>query len=444
MQEPVRIICVLIFFSLVFIAGCNGFITPPETVLLGTWQFDSGGSEMTDWQTQITFTEDGRLLFGQPFNEVGNYVVIAPGKIKISKDGQTSLLNYQIDDPFLILAIDQDEIVFQRAENNFGSTERFPTGDQNTHNKTSTSTLFVPTKIHTLTLTKLLPTSTITLTPSPTAQLGIGSSMINSFDNARLVYVPAGAFLMGREGANAAGDEGPEHNVFLDAFWSHQHEVTNAQFGEFIRQTGYTTSAEALGKSWCFGEKTEQINGAYWAAPEGRGTTVEDRQDHPAVHISYEDAQRYCAWAGGRLPTEAEWEKAARGSDGRHYPWGESPNRGGVNYCDGRCPMSWADRKTDDGYARTSPVGRFPQGASPYDLMDMAGNVWEWTADRYNSAYYSDSPYLNPIGPKNGDTFVIRGGSWVSEFRYLTTTSRYWSDPADTSNDHGFRCVFQD
>jgi len=257
-----------------------------------------------------------------------------------------------------------------------------------------------------------------------------------------MVYIPAGIFLMGSDTSMAAYDEKPAREVYLDGFWIYQFPVTNQQFENFVNQTGYQTSAESLGKSWIFENGSRQVPGAYWLAPDGVGSHLGGRDNHPVVHISYDDAVAYCAWVGGRLPTEAEWEKVARGETGRTYPWGEIPVSGEtVNFCDRDCPMSWANRAHDDGYARTSPVGSFPLGASFYGAQDMIGNVWEWVADWYDSGYYATALTQNPAGPDSGENRVIRGGSWVTSVQYLRASYRNWSNLNDTSNDHGFRCV---
>ena len=283
-----------------------------------------------------------------------------------------------------------------------------------------------PTPTATATATSTA-TPTSTPTPTVTPTLGIGSLRNNLFDDALMVYIPEGEFLMGSESADADDEEAPEHYVLLDAYWIYQNEVTNAQFAEFVAATNYTTQAELAGVSRVKIEGTfEDAFGAYWEAPKGPGSTIEGMDNYPVIHVSWEDAQAYCAWAGGRLPTEAEWEKAARGEDERTYPWGEAePDSRLANF------------DTDMLVA----VGSFPAGASPYGLYDMAGNVWEWVVDWYDADYYSVSPYANPLGPSTGTERVMRGGCIGNTAWRLRTTTRFTHEPEYTGDFLGFRCV---
>ena len=283
-------------------------------------------------------------------------------------------------------------------------------------------------------------TSTPTITPEPT--LGIGSTMVNPVDEAVLVYVPEGEFLMGSEDDDAWDDEKPQRLVYLDAFWIYQHPVTNAQFAAFVDASGHQTSAEETGWAWAWdGSNWVQTAGTYWRAPEGPGSSLDGRDNHPVIQVSWFDANAYCQWAGGRLPTEAEWEKAARGTDGRRFPWGDDPVTGDrANFCDVNCPMDWADEIRDDGYATTSPVDSYPAGASPYGALDMAGNVWEWVADWYAADYYRRSPDQNPTGPTSGESHVLRGGSWSSFDGNLRVSNRGWYCPGCWYFINGFRC----
>jgi eukaryotic-like serine/threonine-protein kinase len=274
-----------------------------------------------------------------------------------------------------------------------------------------------------------------TETPVPT--LGVGSTRENPTDGAIMVYVPEGPFLMGSKDGKA--DERPNRQVVLDAFWLYQTEVTNTQFAIFVAATAHSTSAEESGESRVF---FDDIRGAYWAAPEGPESDLVGREAYPVLHVSWFDADAYCSWAGGRLPTEAQWEKGARGTDGREFPWGNSLGTAEiVNFCDSNCPANWANAAQDDGYGMAAPVGTYPAGASPYGALDMAGNVWEWLADWYDENYYSYAPLENPTGPESGTFRVFRGGSWMETPATLRVPARARVLPISHSSNLGFRCV---
>jgi formylglycine-generating enzyme required for sulfatase activity len=201
-------------------------------------------------------------------------------------------------------------------------------------------------------------------------------------------------------------DERPAHTVLVEAFKIDKFEVTNEQFEMLVKETGYVSDAEKAGDSMT------------WR------TFAKDRPRHPVVKVSWNDAVAYCKWAGKRLPTEAEWEKAARGTDGRIYPWGHEWDATKANTKEGE-------------YRGTTAVGSFPDGASPYGVMDMAGNVAEWTADWYKAYPGSDfaSPYF-------GEKYrVIRGGGWFSDKESVRTTERSASSVTLANDDVGFRCV---
>lgn len=289
---------------------------------------------------------------------------------------------------------------------------------------------------------------------APRAPAPIGS------DGAEIVLVPAGTFLMGTTeedvtallrqyrglGRAPLRDEFPRHQVFVEAFYIDKYEVTNARFQQFVDATGYRSEAERAGggKIRAQGngkEKWESVSDASWRSPKGRGSTIVGLETHPVVQVTWKDAQAYCQWTGKRLPTEAEWEKAARGTDGRVYPWGNAPDHTRVNFCDRRCAFPEHDKTADDAYAETAPVGSYEAGQSPYGVYDMAGNVWEWVADWYDTTYYQRSPERNPQGPTTGSQVVIRGGSWLYPAPTFRVPARSGVPPDRRNNNIGFRCA---
>jgi formylglycine-generating enzyme required for sulfatase activity len=258
-----------------------------------------------------------------------------------------------------------------------------------------------------------------------------------------MVFVPAGEFAMGSLAGEGEDDERPQRAVYLDAFYIRRYPVTNQQFSQFVDAAGYRTDAEETGSGWIWtGQAWELVQGADWRHPRGPDSGISDKMAHPVVQVTWDDAQAYCRWADQRLPTEAEWEKAARGVDGRSYPWGNSaPNGRRLNACDANCEVSWRDTGLDDGYIETSPVGSYEAGKSPYGAYDMAGNVWEWVADWYGEDYYGQAPTRNPQGPGSGEQRVTRGGSWYNQPWISRSAFRTGLDPEVRDHSIGFRCV---
>lgn len=303
-----------------------------------------------------------------------------------------------------------------------------------------------------------------------------------------MVWIPGGTFSMGSEGGPP--DETPIHAVTLDGFYMDKTEVTNAEFQKFVDATGYTTMAERTPKredfigqvpdvnaipaenlvpgSLCFNEEFDRgtltrdhplwpyqvwkyVKGASWKHPQGPESSIADRMNHPVTHISWDDAVAYCKWAGKRLPTEAEWEYAARGGrNGETYTWGNERNPGGQwmsNIWQGNFP-----EKNDvlDGFPTTAPVGSFP--ANGYGLFDLSGNVWEWCSDFYRDDYYRVSPARNPFGPPDSHDpnepglvkRVQRGGSFLCSDNYCIgyrNSARMKGTPDSGTFHCGFRCV---
>jgi formylglycine-generating enzyme required for sulfatase activity len=229
----------------------------------------------------------------------------------------------------------------------------------------------------------------------------------------QMLFVPSGEFVMGSEAAEAAPNEKPVTRMTLSRFYLSRYLVTNGEY--------------------------EQFDSSH---SRKRAPGAEDR--HPVVYVSSLEALRFCQWLSTRerkkyrLPTEAEWEYAARGVDGRKYPWGNHEGRGDLaNFADKNTVFAWSDRDIDDGYPESSPVGAYPLGASPFGMDDMAGNVWEWCLDFYEA--YRGTPKVNPRGPTAGAKRVYRGGSWKSRFNSLRATARGSNVPSFSCNDLGFR-----
>jgi formylglycine-generating enzyme required for sulfatase activity len=240
------------------------------------------------------------------------------------------------------------------------------------------------------------------------------------------VKIPAGEFLMGSTAKEGNPNERPRHKIWLDAYYIDVYEVSNGQYRAFCDATGQK----------------------YPQKPDYKGIDnyFEGYPDHPVVEVSWVDAEAYAAWAGKRLPTEAEWEKAARGTDARKYPWGNNePDGSQCNFADrtyGTLPgASWADPQHSDGYVYPAPVSSFPAGASPYGVMNMAGNVWEMVRDGYDATYYKRSPTRNPTGPDQRALRIVRGGSFTSTPGILRSALRLEQVDLSPILDRGFRCV---
>jgi formylglycine-generating enzyme required for sulfatase activity/WD40 repeat protein len=265
-----------------------------------------------------------------------------------------------------------------------------------------------PTPAATNTLT---PTSTITLVPTPTAQ--IGSTLVRETDGMTMVYVPEGEFTMGTTEMDPL--DNPAHTIYLDAFWIDRTEVTNAQYAKCVT-AGVCTHTEVSSKTRV----------SYYDDP--------NYVDFPVIYVNWFDAQKYCEWAGAALPSEAQWEKAALGTDGRIHPWGDgSPGCSKENFWPGgNSPLCVGD---------TDVVGHTPDGASPYGALDMAGNVREWVNDWYSETYYAESPINNPTGPESGQSRVVRDTPWSGIETRFGSTFRAAYPPTESNPYFGFRCA---
>jgi formylglycine-generating enzyme required for sulfatase activity len=254
----------------------------------------------------------------------------------------------------------------------------------------------------------VIPTTISMLPPLPRAEPTPGSNWLRPADGMLMVDVPAGNFNMG---SNDGSDAEPVHTVYLDEYWIDQTEVTNGMFEKCV--IAGACQPPILSSS--------SFRSSYFGNSQFA--------DYPVIYISWNDASAYCVWMGSRLPSEAEWEKAARGTDERTYPWGDTPPS---------CSLANYQGCAND----TVAVGSYPAGASPYGALDMAGNVWEFVNDWYGETYYSQSPVSNPQGPTSGDGnyVVLRGGSWNVSKTFLRSAYRLDDGPGNQYPVFGFRC----
>jgi sulfatase modifying factor 1 len=276
-----------------------------------------------------------------------------------------------------------------------------------------------------------------------------------------MVLLPGGRFLMGTEDSDGfpADGEGPVRQVELRAFYVDVCAVSNERFAAFAQATGYVTDAERYGWAFVFAGLLpddfpqtrgvaaapwwRQVEGADWRRPFGPQSSLAGLGDHPVVHVSWNDASAYCGWAGKRLPTEAEWEYAARGGlEGKRFPWGDELTPGGqhmMNVWQGTFPS----RNTlEDGYLGTAPVAAFPPNG--YGLHNVSGNVWEWCSDWFSPGFHVSGSRGNPAGPPSGRAKVIRGGSYLCHASYCNryrVAARSSNSPDSSSGNTGFRCA---
>ena len=276
-----------------------------------------------------------------------------------------------------------------------------------------------------------------------------------------MVRVEGGEFLMGTEDPYGfvADGEGPVRAVTLKPFWIDSCAVANARFAAFVEATGYITDAEHYGWSFVFGgllpddfEPTRgaaqapwwrQVFGANWCQPEGPHSSVDDRMDHPVVHVSWSDAASYCSWSGMRLPTEAEWEYAARGGlEQKRYAWGDELTPDGEWRCNIWQGIYPSHNTLADGYLGTAPVASSPSNG--FRLYNVSGNVWEWCLDWFDTTFHVSRSREDPTGPPSGRAKVIRGGSYLCHDSYCNRyrVAARSSNTIDSSTGNmGFRCV---
>ncbi len=251
---------------------------------------------------------------------------------------------------------------------------------------------------------------------------------VNEIDQAEMVFIPTGEFVMGSDPETDRyfwGSESPPHTVQMDGYWIYRYEVTNAMYQ-------LCDDADVCSRPKSTASRTRD---SYYGNPE--------YDNYPVIHVTYGDASTYCNWVGGRLPTEAEWERAARGDEGdRTFPWGDTAAEGiQANFCDYGCPESGGSHNQQDGYGETAPVGSYPAGISPFGLFDVAGNVWEWVFDYFSDDYYVVSPDENPIGPATSAYRVIRGGGWSNPSSGVRVVQRSGLSPSKNLDTLGFRCA---
>jgi formylglycine-generating enzyme len=276
-----------------------------------------------------------------------------------------------------------------------------------------------------------------------------------------MILVEGGEFMMGNAGSYAYPDdgEGPVRKVWLDPFEIDSCAVSNADFQRFVEETGHVSEAERYGWSFVFAGLLpddfaptrgvahapwwRQVEEADWRRPEGPQSDLEGRMDHPVVHVSWTDAQPFCEWAGKRLPTEAEWERAARGGlEGKVFPWGDELEPGGeqrMNVWQGAFPR---ENTLADGFYGTSPVDAFPPNG--LGLRNSTGNVWEWCSDWFSPDFHTRDRRTNPQGPRRGTHRCMRGGSYLCHHSYCRryrVAARSSMEPESTTGNTGFRCV---
>ncbi len=262
--------------------------------------------------------------------------------------------------------------------------------------------------------------------PTETIVYQLGDTIQSTRDGMTQIFIPDGVFVMGSNEGEWSPDEEPERVVYLNAYFIDKTEVTNHMYMMCVEEGSCTPPQDY----------TSKTHSPYY------GNIQYD--DYPVVNINWAQANTYCKWAGRRLPTEAEWEKAARGEDGNIFPWGDYFSCKNGNFDD---ETQFDDYTVEggegcDGFIEIAPAGSFLSGASPYKVLDMSGNVWEWVADKYDSNYYYEQPSENPLGPEKGSNRVMRGGSWDNNAPNIRAANRLSNDPNSYFNNAGFRCAY--
>lgn len=292
----------------------------------------------------------------------------------------------------------------------------------------------------------------------------VAAAEISESTRARMIALPGGTFTMGTDYAEGfpADGEGPVRPVTLRPFSIDRYPVTNTLFRQFVQETGYRTEAERFGWSFVFWRHIPRehyrqlvedtvaaapwwckVRGARWDQPEGPGSHLDRRENHPVVHVSWNDATAFARWSGQRLPTEAEWEYAARGGlEQKLYSWGDKLRPNGEHRCNiwqGEFPNH---DTAEDGYAGTCPVDAFPPNG--YGLSSVTGNTWEWCADWFSADFHKDGPRENPAGPPTGDARIVKGGSFLCHKSYCNryrVAARTSNTPDSSASNISFRCA---
>lgn len=365
-----KFILILLTFGL--IVSCSAEPKDPAEKLWGQWEYYESENGYDAFEYDIEFVSDGTFLIPEtPFLMVNTFEfgILDENRLRLTALGQSEIVGYELDGDTLKLIFEDGVNLYRRK-----GTSSLPS-EKN------------------------------------------GETVIRKIDGMEMVIIPAGEFQMGcdpeHNGANPCYPaQLPLHTVYLDSFYIDKFEVSNTQYKKCVK----AGDCDAPKNVQAF-QGTLRYRGNYpWL------------KDHPVNFVSWEDAQNYCSWAGGRLPTEAEWEKAARGTKARTYPWGDTEPES--NQKESLASFNIA---RDVFLIRESAVGSYPAGASPYGVLDMAGNVQEWVNDWHSSSYYLESPYTNPQGPASGDDKVIRG--------YWTTSDRSPQKSDARYSSIGFRCV---
>ena len=373
--------------------------------------------------------------------------VYNPTNVDTQKESQTKSLTLQTDPEKEELSRKNSEIYNRSREASYKATKEFlpklkipalvliiafigyllwqgiPTVTPATSSATKTKTPLAA-------FTPIPPTETIVPTPT----VGLGSTMLGK-DDATLVYVPKGEFTMGSDADDALAEcqkygtgcqrdwftnEEPPHSVLLDAFWIDKTEVTNAMYAKCVKE----------------GSCKKPANTSSETHPSYYGNSEFD--NYPVIYVDWSMSNTYCSWAGRRLPTEAEWEKAARGTKASTYPWGNTLDGTALNFCDVNCAYDWANKSFNDSFADVSPVGNYPSGQSVYGALDLAGNVWEWVNDWYDVYPGSELSISSEFKQKYR---VLRGGSWYYSDVNARSAYRLSNSPDNTFNNVGFRCA---